>query len=707
MSSENTKVPLPELKGATLEVHWADFKKLIERRAAAMPKVPKTPPPMEFVFGPADVEGEVSTGAPAPSARLKATFDLNVLAEAWVRVPLLEGDVALTRATIDGDDLAIDPTDTSPLSAMVKGPGEHRVTLEFATPLLTEADQSAFEFSIPGPPVVNLSVKIPKTKLSAEVDPAVSTETKEEGGGTTVKAAVPSGQTTRVSWTRAAEKPKDVPVEPAQLFARTETWIGLGDGLSRVVATVTVNVLKSAVRTFTFDVPGDATVAKVSGPMVGNWEAKAGKAGATQAVVVELKGDFKGTTPVAIELDRAWDEKPPYAIPLVTMRGVERESGFVAISALTTIEITPADVKELQRIDVKELPRTLTMRPNPVILAFKFREAGGSLTVNVQKHAELPVVTGMADASVHTVLQTADGKRVTRSTWSVRNSQRQFVRIQLPKGSTVWSTVLDGAPVKPASGGDDVVLIPLKKAASFQDTETPFEVEVVTIAESGAMGEKGKLSLLLPRCDLPVAALRLSLWVPDGWLYDDFTGSLEEVRGYRDPWRPEGTVSQAMAHVSPPTTGATISAPPQPRPTPPPPPPAAPPPMAMPAQAPSPNAAMSKVVMEAPSDLRRMKRASGKGMGGGSLGSMKDEAGAPAMDELSLGDDLYGTSEDAGSPPDAELLQLALAAPKDAGVLPVRMTVPEKGLHYAFEKLLVLEEVLLVETEYAREKIVR
>lgn len=698
MSSENGKVPLPELKGATLEVHWTDFKKLIERRAAVMPKPPKNPPPVEFVFGPADVEGEVTNGGPVPSARLKASFDLNVLAETWVRVPLVEGDVALTRATLDGEDLAIDPSDTSPLSAMLKGPGEHRVTLEFATPLLTEADQSAFEFSIPGPPVVNLTVKIPKTKLSAEVEPAVSTEAKEEGGGTTVRAAVPSGQTTRVSWTRAVEKPKDVPVEPPQLFARTETWVGLGDGLSRAVATITVNVLKAAVRTVSFEVPSDATVAKVSGPMVGNWEAKAG---APQVVVVELKGDFKGTTPLVVELDRAWEDSlQSITIPLTKMRGVERESGFLAISALTTIEITPADVKELQRVDVKELPRTLTFRPNPVVLAFKFREAGGSITVKVQRHAELPVVTGMADASVHTVLQTADGKRVTRSTWSVRNSQRQFVRIVLPKGATVWSTVLDGGPVKPASGGEDVVLIPLKKAASFQDTETPFEVEVVTIAESGAMGEKGKLSLALPRCDLPIAALRLSLWVPDGWLYDDFTGSLEEVRGYRDPWRPEGTVSQAMAHVSPPTGNASIAAPPQPRPLPPPPPPAAPEPMSAPAQAPAPTGARRSISVDA-----KMKRAAKAGVGG-SMDRMEMERESGG-DMAELDDALYSEEQNAPAPPDPAMLALALAAPKDAGVLPVRMTVPEKGLHYAFEKLLVLEEPLLVETEYAREKIVR
>ena len=89
------------------------------------------------------------------------------------------------------------------------------------------------------------------------------------------------------------------------------------------------------VRSVTFEVPGDATVAKVSGPMVGNWEAKAGKAGTPQVVAVELKGDFKGTTPIVVELDRAWDEKPPYAIPLTKTRGVERASGFVAISALT------------------------------------------------------------------------------------------------------------------------------------------------------------------------------------------------------------------------------------------------------------------------------------------------------------------------------------------------------------------------------------
>ena len=130
--------------------------------------------------------------------------------------------------------------------------------------------------------------------------------------------------------------------------------------------------------------------------------------------------------------------------------------------------------------------------------------------------------------------------------------------------------------------------------------------------------------------------------------------------------------------------------------------------MASPAQAASSIVAAESRADAAPADLRRMKRAGRGGPMGGAGMSNKDEAEKSVLlDEISLGDDLYGTEGESGAPPDAELLQLALAAPKDAGVLPVRMTVPEKGLHYAFEKLLVLEEVLSVETEYAREKIVR
>lgn len=697
MSSESENKPkLPELKGATLELHWADFKRLLERRAATLPKKEESKPPVPFVLGEAVVEGEVNLGSDAPSASLTANFDLNVLADEWVRVPLLEGQAGLSSAKLDGADLAIDPDDTSPLCALVRGPGSHRVSLAFATPLLTDADQSGFELSVPAAPVVRLSLKIPRTGIDADVTPAVETTVAEEQGATRVNAAVPSGQTVRVSWTRQVAPVVEAPPEPPQVFARTETFIGLGDGVAKALVVIGYNVLRSPISQVAIEVPTDATVADVRGQNVGNWEAKAAAKGAPQIVRVELRSETKGAFQVVVELDRPWDEKPPVSLPLTRAQGAERETGFVAVAAMSALELTPAEAKGLTRVDVKELPPSLSARmPFPVVLAYKFREAGGALSVTVQRHADLPVVTAMADTAEHTVLQTNDGKRVWRSSWRIRNAQRQFVRVKLPDNSKIWSTLLNGEPVKPAADNEDAtVLVPLKKATSVADTEQAFTVEIVAMAETGALAEKGKLRIALPTCDLPIGALRFSLWVPEQYLYDDFTGSLEEVKGFRDPWSADGTVSQAMRHVTPKT--AVPLAPP-----PPPPPAAAPAPQmqSMPpgygGGMPSMSAAAGPMAPPAPRPAAKSAKRS----------VMRDERAAEECAKVSM-DDVMPMAECEEPSPivDAEPV---FEAPRDIGVLPVRMAVPEKGLCYAFEKLLVLDEALFVETEYAKEKIAK
>lgn len=702
MSSENPSgKSLPKLEGATLALHWADFKRLLERRAAVLPAKDEPQPPVPFVLGEAVVDGEVHLAGEAPSAAFSATFDLNVLADAWVRVPLLDGTLGLSAAKLDGADLPIDPDDTNPLSALVRGPGSHRVSLTFATPLLTDADQSGFELSVPAAPVVRLSVRIPRTGLDATVDPAVQTAVAEEQGATRVEAAIPSGQTVRVSWTKQAEKVEETAPEPPQVFARTETFVALGDGISKAVALVAYNVLRSPLSRVAIEVPADATVADVRGGPVGSWEVRAQGKNKPQLVEVELRSECKGAFQIALELDRPWDEKPPIALPLTRAVGAERENGFVAVAAMTALEITPADTKGLARVDVKELPPALAGRlPFPVVLAYKFREAGGTASVTVQRHADLPVVTAMADTAEHTVLQTADGKRVWRSNWRVRNAQRQFVRVKLPDSGKIWSTLLDGEPVKPAADDEaGTVLVPLKKAQNVAETERPFSVEIVAMAEPGPLGEKGSLRIALPTCDLPIGALRCSIWLPDHFLYDDFSGSLEEVKGFRDPWASEGTVSQAMRHVTP-KPAAPLAPPPPPAPAAPP-----PPPMAQAAFSGGPGAGMmapspapAPASLAAPKPVRAMEAAKRKSVAAHGererQGAARDED-AYAAEKMDVGD---------LAPMEPEPV---FEAPRDIGVLPVRMAVPEKGLCFAFEKLLVLDEPLFVETEYAKEKVAR
>ena len=84
---------------------------------------------------------------------------------------------------------------------------------------------------------------------------------------------------------------------------------------------------------------------------------------------------------------------------------------------------------------------------------------------------------------------------------------------------------------------------------------------------------------------------------------------------------------------------------------------------------------------------------------------MRDEERELAMDDMVAAAPMEELASMAGMGVSGGVeAQIRFELPKDAGVLPVRMDVPEKGLRFQFEKLLVLDEPLFLETEYAKEK---
>ena len=61
---------------------------------------------------------------------------------------------------------------------------------------------------------------------------------------------------------------------------------------------------------------------------------------------------------------------------------------------------------------------------------------------------------------------TPDGKIMGRTSWYVRNNRRQFMRIDMPADSEIWSVKVAGKAVKPARDESGQVLVPLVRSQS-------------------------------------------------------------------------------------------------------------------------------------------------------------------------------------------------------------------------------------------------
>jgi hypothetical protein len=106
-----------------------------------------------------------------------------------------------------------------------------------------------------------------------------------------------------------------------------------------------------------------------------------------------------------------------------------------------------------------------------------------------------------------------DGKELVQARYAIRNNQRNFVKVSLPAGATVWSVTLAGRPVRPGQSPDGSLLLPLEKSRGGDDAPA-FAVEILYLTKATAWEEKGREKVTLPALDLPISRTGLLLYYP-------------------------------------------------------------------------------------------------------------------------------------------------------------------------------------------------
>jgi hypothetical protein len=111
------------------------------------------------------------------------------------------------------------------------------------------------------------------------------------------------------------------------------------------------------------------------------------------------------------------------------------------------------------------------------------------------------------------VLMSTDGKELVQARYAVRNNQRNFVKVTLPAGATVWSVTLVGRPVRPGQSPDGSLLLPLEKSRGGDDAPA-FAVDILYMTKAVAWSDKGREKVSLPALDLPISRTGMLLYYP-------------------------------------------------------------------------------------------------------------------------------------------------------------------------------------------------
>jgi hypothetical protein len=453
------------------------------------------------------VDYDLHVAAALVSGRANLTVD--VLKEGWVRVPIPAG-LLVREARLSGQlvSLAATPGKSGQFSAVLSKKGRSVLMLDVAFAITSAGGEERLTLPAARSGVTRASI----SRETSKADPQ-ELDVKVTGGFLTEKSAAHwlaygrGNEALVFTWRRRVEERRSE--LPLRMRGSLTQLFGLGEDSSALNAEVQLEIVQGAASQVRIAVPDTITINQVPGATVADWDVKGGE------LVVNFLEPMEQSAKFAITGEIRLAREGSLAIPLLRLIGFERESGGVAVEVLGAGEIKDTRQQGLDPAEAADLGAMVAGRQSPSLAAFRLRAGAPSrsLSVDVARYAQQAMLTANVEEARFHALLTAEGKTLVLARYAVRNNQRNFVRVTLPAGATLWSAALGGRPIRPGLAADGGLLFPLEKNRAGEETPL-FALEIVYLARGAAWGPKGRATLTLPALDLPVSHTGLVLYYP-------------------------------------------------------------------------------------------------------------------------------------------------------------------------------------------------
>lgn len=205
----------------------------------------------------------------------------------------------------------------------------------------------------------------------------------------------------------------------------------------------------------------------------------------------------------------------------VDLSDVYGEVTVLKDKALTVSAAAAGD--ELEAID----PRELSLLSQEGSLAYRYYSQPVSLKVTAAKHEIQEVVETVVSRGLVEVVVDEDDKASYRCRFKLKTSERQRLRIDLPKGAEILGVLVDNksvSPEKAGKGSDDAFDSYFVSVARGGKSDEAFSITLQflwPVNPKPFEGWKGSLRVSLPRIGGPkgsavaVQQLRTVVWVPE------------------------------------------------------------------------------------------------------------------------------------------------------------------------------------------------
>lgn len=475
---------------------------------------------------------EVDESGQPVSVVFDASMRIEPLRDGWIKGHFLSREAALMSATIDGRTAPV-MVDGAWYAVPTDRDKPFDLDLRFAVPILRTDGLPGFSMPLVPGGSTTIELVMPDSQ-SRDITIARAHRMKQtvRGGRTVVEAALAAGDRLAVRWQpKAAETSTEARM--ARVQAESFNLIGFGDGVLHARSTIAHTIRFAGVDRFRYRVPEGMTVLDVRGVGIDEWTM-----GSDQVLTVDLNFMAEDAWQISVDMEKViGSSNQSLDAPWLTPLDLDRTKGWVGITAGGHLEITPGEASGAGAVDVRALPPNLLgLTQQPVLLGYKFLDAGARIPLTLSSHEQVDVLVTLIDRTNATTTVTVGGRRLTRVVYDIRNHHKQFLRLTLPPGASLWSAAVAGRAVQPSKAEGGALLMPLARSSSGTRGLASFPVEVVYVETGDPLTGAARFEAELPRPDVPSTVVSWSVYVPsDGRVPKrSVEGELRKVHWVRD-----------------------------------------------------------------------------------------------------------------------------------------------------------------------------
>ena len=315
------------------------------------------------------------------------------------------------------------------------------------------------------------------------------------------------------------------------------------EGLIRHAHTLRYLLENAGSKTFEIQVPPEALGVVISGADI-----------ARRDVVDQAAGRHR------IELNTKWYDRPYLltvqyetrydraqgAVDLRPVKALDAhlQRGHLVVQASDRIKLTSGQASDgLRRDEARSIPAIYHAGDlSDAIFCYRSSSADYQLSLRARRHEAASLLEAdVQNASIESVV-TEGGQSLVRVKLQLSVGGKRHLQTRLPQGAEIWSLTVNGRPTVPSirkdAGGAMVHILPLAQASSG---ELAVALDFIYVTGPAPGWRRQRQQFTGPRFDLPLKNVRWTLYLPEGYAYDDFEGTLavdeslldrQEVRQY-------------------------------------------------------------------------------------------------------------------------------------------------------------------------------